>query len=43
MPLYLQRLTETARLPTRATEYAAGLDLYADETITIPEYHRAWV
>ena len=43
MPLYLQRLTETAKLPTRATEYAAGLDLYADETITIPEYHRAWV
>jgi dUTP pyrophosphatase len=43
MPLYLKRLTETARLPTRATEYAAGLDLYADETITIPEYNRAWV
>ncbi len=43
MPLYLKRLTETARLPTRATEYAAGLDLYADETITIPEYHRAWI
>lgn len=43
MPLYLKRLTETARLPTRATEYAAGLDLYADETVTIPEYHRAWV
>ncbi len=43
MPLYLQRLTETAKLPTRAMEYAAGLDLYADETITIPEYHRAWV
>ena len=43
MPLYLQRLTETAKLPTRATEYAAGLDLYADETVTIPEYHRAWV
>ncbi len=43
MPLYLKRLTETAHLPTRATEYAAGLDLYADETVTIPEYHRAWV
>lgn len=43
MPLYLKRLTETAKLPTRATEYAAGLDLYADETVTIPEYHRAWV
>lgn len=43
MPLYLQRLTATAIRPTRATEGAAGLDLYADETITIPEYHRAWV
>jgi len=43
MPLYLTRLTETAQRPTRATEGAAGLDLYADETVTIPEYHRAWV
>lgn len=43
MPLYLQRLTETATLPTRATEYAAGLDLYADETVTLHEYHRAWI
>jgi len=42
MPLYLQ-LTETAQRPTRATEGAAGLDLYADETLTIPEYRRAWV
>jgi len=31
MPLYVKRLTETAQLPTRATEYAAGLDLYADD------------
>ncbi len=43
MPLYLTRLTETAQRPTRATEGAAGLDLYADETLTIPEYRRAWV
>ncbi len=43
MPLYLQRLTETATQPLRATDGAAGLDLYADETITIPEYRRAWV
>ena len=43
MPLYLQKLTETAQRPTRATEGAAGLDLYADETLTIPEYRRAWV
>lgn len=43
MPLYVQRLTETARIPTRASKYAAGLDLYADETVMIHEYNRAWV
>lgn len=43
MNLHLQRLTETAILPSRATEWAAGLDWYADETITIHEYNRAWV
>jgi len=43
VPIYLQRLTETAIRPTRATAGAAGLDLYADETMTIPEYRRAWV
>ena len=26
----VKRLTETAKLPTRATEFAAGADLYAD-------------
>ena len=41
--LYVRRITETARLPTRATEVAAGLDLYADEDKTIPEYCRDWV
>ncbi len=43
MPLYIKKLTKTATTPIRATEGAAGLDLYADETVTIPEYHRAWV
>lgn len=43
MPLYLTRLTETARLPVRASDGAAGLDLYADETVIIAEYYRAWV
>ena len=43
MTVYLKFLTNTAKLPLRATEYAAGLDLYADETVTIPEYNRAWV
>lgn len=43
MPLYLQRLTETAVRPTRATDCSAGLDLHADETATIPEYCRVWI
>lgn len=43
MPLYLQRLTETAHIPTRATEGAAGLDLYADADAIITEYGRHWV
>ena len=43
MPVYLTRLTESAHVPTRATEYAAGLDVYAAETATIHEYNRAWV
>lgn len=43
MTLSLMRITETAKIPTRATEWSAGLDLYADETITIPEYSRVWV
>lgn len=43
MPLYLQKLTETAICPTRASDGAAGLDLYADEDATIPEYSRCWI
>ena len=43
MTFSLMRLTQTARIPTRATEWSAGLDLYADETTTIPEYCRVWV
>ena len=43
MPLYLQTLTETAICPTRASDGAAGLDLYADEDATIPEYSRCWI
>jgi dUTP pyrophosphatase len=43
MTLFISRLTETAKIPTRATEWSAGLDLYADETMTIPEYSRVWV
>lgn len=43
MALYLQKRTETAVRPTHATAGSAGLDLVADEMITIPEYSRCWV
>ena len=28
--------TPTAKIPTRGSDFSAGWDLYADETITIP-------
>lgn len=34
--LKVKRLTESAKLPTRAHEYDAGLDLYADEEVFVP-------
>ena len=43
MPLFIKRLTETAQLPTRGSELAAGLDLYADEAVLIPPGSRALV
>lgn len=43
MPLYVRRLTETARLPTRGSEFAAGLDLYADEDALIPPGDRVLI
>lgn len=43
MPLYVRRLTESAILPTRGSELAAGLDLYADEAVLIPAGCRALV
>ena len=37
----VQRLTESAQVPTRANEHDAGWDLYADEDIVInPNTHR---
>ena len=38
--LKVKRLTETAKLPTRAHSTDAGLDLYADEEVTIKAGHR---
>jgi dUTP pyrophosphatase len=35
LPLYIQRLSEHATVPTRGSEYAAGLDLSAAEDIVI--------
>ncbi len=36
--LQVQRLTEHGRLPTRATEDAAGYDVYSPITVTIPPH-----
>jgi len=33
--LFVKRLTETAKLPTRGSREAAGLDLYADASVSI--------
>lgn len=38
--LKVKRLTETAKLPTRAHSTDAGLDLYADEDVIIRAGHR---
>lgn len=32
MNIKIKRLTDTAKIPTRGSEYAAGYDLYADTT-----------
>lgn len=32
----IKLLTPTAKIPLRASDYAAGYDLYADETLVIP-------
>lgn len=41
--LEFMRLHEAARLPTRGSMHAAGLDLYAAEGLTIPAHARAGV
>lgn len=35
MKINIKKLSETAKIPTRGSEYAAGYDLYADNTVTI--------
>ena len=35
MKINIKKLSETAMIPTRGSEYAAGYDLYADENIYI--------
>ena len=37
--LKVKRLTDTAKLPTRATKGSAGYDLYADEDAVVPPNH----
>lgn len=33
--LNIKLLTDTAKIPTRGSKFAAGYDIYADETVTI--------
>jgi dUTP pyrophosphatase len=42
-PIPVVRLHPDARLPSRATPDAAGLDLYAVERVLIPHGSRSWV
>jgi len=35
MQIKIKRLTETAKIPTHGSNYAAGRDLYSDQTIEI--------
>lgn len=41
--LKVRLLTETAKLPTRAYPTDAGLDLYADQLVTLKAYERSLV
>ncbi|KAI0154819.1 dUTP pyrophosphatase [Xylariaceae sp. FL1272] len=35
-PLHIKKLSETARLPTRGSAFAAGYDVYASKATTVP-------
>lgn len=43
MTLLVKKLTPTATLPLRATDGAAGFDLYAAENGTVCAYAQAWI
>lgn len=45
MQINIKRLTDTVRIPTRGSEYAAGYDLYADSdhAVTIPAHKTVMV
>ena len=40
MQIKIKRLTDTAKIPTRGSEYAAGYDMYADTTkrVAVPPH-----
>ncbi|KAI1504328.1 dUTPase-like protein [Biscogniauxia marginata] len=42
-PLLIKKLSDTARLPTRGSAFAAGYDLYASKATTIPARGKALV
>jgi len=42
-PLLIKKLSETAKLPTRGSAFAAGYDLYASKPTTIPARGKALV
>ena len=41
--IYVKKLTDTATLPTYGSEYAAGMDLYADEIVHIYPQGKAMI
>lgn len=41
--IYVKKLTDTAVLPTYGSEYAAGMDLYADEIVHIYPQGKAMI
>jgi len=43
MGIWVQRLSEDARIPTKGSKLAAGHDLYSSEDIHIPANNRALV